>query len=772
MFLSYCQCHHLPNPKFQNTKPLRIAETRGVQSIRKASTRNIRSLPKLSRNNSWYASLLQHCSRERLLEGGLQLHADMIKSGFDSDTYLRSSLLGLYVRCESLDCVRTLFDTAGSLRTNLVSWNSIITMYFRLGLIEEALSAYLELRRSGFAPDQYTLSVLIGAVQERGDLRLGIQLHCVCVKFGYGEEEFVANSLIKMYAAFGRTDASSRVFEKIRGGSGSSVAWNSMIARHVEDERYEDGLKLYEKMMNVGSATTPLTLSSVLRACAAREQISEGKQVHSQVMVRGFVPNVILETALLEFYSRCGELDDARKVFERTEDKNVLTWNAMIRGYSQEGYIEEAFELFRAMRRGRMVSDKFTFPALLSGAATGEDCEFLQQFRSIHACIIKTGLESDRFVGASLVTMYSRNRRLEEARLAFDDTSSKDIGVWASMISACAKNKQGAQAIALFSEMLLLGVTPGPSVFPSLFAACGELSALEMGKQIHGYGSKNGLLSDSAAQNSLITMYSHCGLLVDARRIFSSVPDPNVVSFNSIISALAQHGHATEAYELSRGMELVGVRPDGVTLLNLLSAFNHAGLVEEGLESFSSMEETYRIEPTYQHYACIVDSLARAGEIDKAFGLIGAMPFEPDASLWRIVLGACAKHGNLETGKRIAEQLVELEPDEATNYVLIANVYARVGRCAEATKIRNVMAARGLQKEEGFSWIEIDRRIYKFGVEDRSHPRSEDIYVGLGELTTEMKAACYVPDVSFTLHDMEAGPAQGKPDKISDNSSA
>lgn len=699
------------------------------------------SSPKFTRNNSSYASLLQHCSRERLLEGGLQLHADMIKAGFDSDTYLQSSLLGLYVRCESLDCVRTLFDTAGSLRTNLISWNSIITMYFRLGLIKEALSVYLELRRSGFAPDQYTLSVLIGAVQEQGELCLGIQLHCVCIKFGYGEEEFVANSLIKMYAAFGRTGASSRVFEKIRG-SGSSVAWNSMIARHVENELYEDGLKLYNEMINVGSATTPLTLSSVLRACAAREQISEGKQVHSRVMVHGFVPNVILETVLLEFYSRCGELDDARKVFERMEDKNVLTWNSMIRGYSQEGYIEEAFELFRAKRRGGIASDKFTFPALLSGAATGEDCKFLQEFRSIHACIIKTGLESDKFVGASLVTMYSRNHCLEEARSAFDETSSKDIGVWASMISACAKNKQGAQAIDLFSEMLLLGITPSPSIFPSLFGACGELSALEMGKQIHGYVSKNGLrLLDSAAQNSLVTMYSNCGLLIDARRIFSSIPDPNVVSFNSMISALAQHGHAAEAYELSRTMELVGIRPDGVTLLNLLSAFNHAGLVEEGLESFSSMEETYRIEPTYQHYACVVDSLARAGEIDKAFGLIGAMPFEPDASLRRIVLGACAKHRNLETGKRIAEQLVELEPDEATNYVLIANVYARVGRCAEATKIRNVMVARGLQKEEGFSWIEIDRRIYKFGVEDRSHPRSEDIYVKLGELTTEMKAA-------------------------------
>nr|UPT48703.1 pentatricopeptide repeat protein AaPPR639 [Agave angustifolia] len=170
---------------------------------------------------------------------------------------------------------------------------------------------------------------------------------------------------------------------------------------------------------------------------------------------------------------------------------------------------------------------------------------------------------------------------------------------------------------------------------------------------------------------------------------------------------------------------------------------------------FQSMENTYGIKPRYQHYACFVDMLARAGEIEQATGFIDQMPFEPEPSLWRVVLGACGKHRNIGIGRQVAEQLIQLEPYEATNYVLIANVYARIGRWAEAERIRNLMEERGLKKEEGVSWIEVKRKIYKFGVEDKSHPQSEEIYEKLRELMKEITAAGYEPDVSFTVHDME-----------------
>lgn len=616
---------------------------------------------------------------------------------------------------------------------------------------------FLELQRSGLAPDHFTLSVLIGAAGDQHcELSLGTQFHAFSVKFGYEQEEFVANSLIHMYASSGRIKDSVRVFEGILD-SDNAVAWNSMIAQFTENELHSDGLKLYGDMQKVGVSPTPPTLSSVLKACSAVEAISEGKQVHAQSIVRGFLPNVILETVLVDFYSKCGELENGRVAFEQMENRNAFTWNCVIRGYSRSGCSGEALQLFRSMRREGIAPDKFTYTALLAGVATEEDYQRVprEEFRSIHACVIKEGLTTDIFIGTSLITMYSRNQSFDEASLAFEETSSEDNGVWSAMVSAAVNNKEGEEALKLFARMLQLGIKPNPSTFSCLFTAIADLSALEAGKQIHGNCLKDISFLDTAAKNSLINMYSNCGLLAETRRVFSSFSHPNVVSFNSMISALAQHGLPTEAVEVFENMEILGLRPDHVTLLNLLSAFNHAGAVHEGLELLKSMKKKWGIEPRYQHYACAVDMLARAGDIEQATGLINQMPFEPDTSLWRVVLGACGKHWNIRIAREVAERMIELEPYEATNYVLIANVYARLGRWTEAERIRNLMEERGVQKEEGVSWVEINRRIYKFGVNDNSHPRHEEIFDKLRELMKEISLVGYKPDVSFTVHDME-----------------
>ncbi|ONK75957.1 uncharacterized protein A4U43_C03F22340 [Asparagus officinalis] len=639
--------------------------------------------------------------------------------------------------------------------SNLIPWNSLITKHRRQGSIQAALLTFFELRKSGIPPDSFTLSVLISVVQELADISLGCQVHALSIKFGYWGEEFVANSLIQMYASFETIDNALRVFEGM-SDSASVVSWNSMIAEFVSSELFSGGLKLYGDMQRVGVEPTPTTLSSVLKSCANLKAVSEGKQVHAQVIVRGFVPNEILETVLVDFHCRCGEVENGRLVFNQMKNRNVFSWNSMIRGCSQIGYREEALMCFQAMRRGGITPDKFTYNAILAAAATEEDNHNLpREFRLIHASVIKAGLVMDRFIGTSLIAVYSRNHCLREAKLAFEDTNSTDMAVWSSMISATVKNREGQEAINLFVRMLGLRIEPNSYIFSSLFLACSDLSAIEVGKQIHGYSFKIINSLDSAAKNSLMTMYSNCGFLTEAMTMFDSISNPHLVSFNSMISVLAQHGLPNEASKAFKDMESFGLKPDDITLLNLLSAFNHAGLVSEGLELFASMEKMHGVKPKYQHYACIIDMLARAGEIDQAIGLINQMPFRPEPSLWRIVLGACGKHQNIGIGVQVAEKLIELEPHEATNYVLIANVYARLGRLAEAENIRHLMRDKGLKKEEGLSWIEIKRKMYKFRVEDKSHPQSKEIYDKLRDLMNKITSTGYEPDVSFTVHDIE-----------------
>lgn len=702
---------------------------------------------------SSYGALLRACSKERFLEGGLQVHGHMLKRGLESDRFLQSSLLSLYVKCESLDFARRVFDTS-KVRSNLICWNSMITTYHRIGLLEEALSTFLELQCYGIEPDAFTFSVVIRVAGEQREPSLGKQLHSLSIKSGYGEEEFVSNSLIQMYAACENLNDSARAFEAI-STTRSPVAWNSMIAQVVEQGIHGDGFNLYKEMLSTGIEPTPLTFSSLLKSCADIEASSMGKQLHGQLILSGFSSNVILETALVDLYAKCGELEYGRQVFERMRKRNVTSWNSMIRGYSQMGHREEAFKLFQMMRRQTTLPDKFTFPALLTGVEVGDYLP--EEFKAIHAYIFKVGLERDRFIGTSLIAVYSAKQKIEYARLVFDDMDSMDSGVWSSMISASVKSGRAEEALQLFIAMMHLDIETSQFIYSSLFLACGELSSLETGKQIHANCLKSSDSSDVATMNSLVNMYSSCGCIREAWKIFNSIVRPNVISFNSIISALAQHGSPKEATELFRQMKLVGQRPDEITLLNLLSAFNHAGLVHEGLEVFNSMEVNEGIKPRYQHYACMVDMLARAGDIEGAMRLIDNMPFAPNTCLWRIVLGACGKHRNIGIGKQVAELLLKSETYEATNYILVANVYARSGRWMEAERVRQLMEARGVEKEIAVSWIEINRRVHSFRVEDRSHPLSQEIYERLHKLIKEIKTAGYAPDISFALHDKNDG---------------
>ncbi|KAK8918871.1 Pentatricopeptide repeat-containing protein [Platanthera zijinensis] len=250
-------------------------------------------------------------------------------------------------------------------------------------------------------------------------------------------EEYVGNSLIQMYASFQNLADSCTVFRTIMALE-SPVSWNSLIHKLVENGYRDDAIKLYKQMQENRVPPTPRTLTSVLKACAGLQAISEGRQAHAQTISRGFLPNLILETSLVDFYSKNGEVESGRQMLERMEERNVCSWNSLIRGYSQLGQKEAALKLFQKMRLEGVDPDDFTFPPLLSG--TGDEDTLREEFRSLHAYIIKSGLQTDRFVATSLITMYSEMQHFENSRLASSDANSLDIGVWSSIISASTKN--------------------------------------------------------------------------------------------------------------------------------------------------------------------------------------------------------------------------------------------------------------------------------------------------------------------------------------------
>lgn len=676
-----------------------------------------------------------------LPEGALQFHAQMVKRGFDFTQSSGSHLLTLYTSCGSLDLACQIFDVS-SHRKSLVSWNQVICRCARSGLVSEALTFFSQMRDLGFSPDQFTFSAIFHAVDCHRELGLGQQLHSLSVKLGLGGEEFVSNSLIKMYASCGNLADSMRVFGQI-SDKNSAVAWNSMMARLLENGFHEDALELYRQMQRAGVKPTPPTFSSVLNALAGLEAAMEGAQVHAQMVIHGFSSNLILQTALLDLYTKCGNLESGKKVFRSMNSKNAVAWNTMIRAYSQMGLLEEALHLFSSMRKENLSPDEFTFPAVLLGAASSELAS--KELESLHAQIIKAGLEIDPFVAASLISMYSAFQKLEDARLAFHDAGWIDAGLCSSMISACMKNEGEDEVLGFFVKMLEMGIEPSNFIISSLFTACAHLSALVLGTQIHAYTVKRSYPLDVAAKNSLLTMYSCCGCIGEAVWIFDSIKAPSLISFNSMISAFAHHGRAAEGWRLFQRMQADGQIPDEATFLALLSAFNHAGWAREGLTLLNSMRGSHGLEPTYRHHACVIDMLARSGEIEEAMKRMKKIPMKPEPSLWRVVLGACSKHGRIEMGRAVAELLLEVEPDEASTYILLANTYSALGRREEAGGVWELMEERGIAKDDAASWIEVNGRTHVFRAGDRSHPHTVEIYRELNGLTREARLLGYEP---------------------------
>lgn len=270
--------------------------------------------------------------------------------------------------------------------------------------------------------------------------------------------------------------------------------------------------------------------------------------------------------------------------------------------------------------------------------------------------------------------------------------------------------------------------------YTSSISASANMASLKQGKQIHAKLFKTGYNLETEASNALISLYAKCGCIDDARREFSGTSGRNEVTWNAMITGYSQHGCGKEALEIFEDMKRVGVVPNGVTFVGVLSACSHVGLVEEGLSYFESMSKEHGLLPKPEHYVCVVDILGRAGFLSRVVKFIQEMPIEPDAMVWRTLLSACIVHKNKEIGEFAANNLLELEPEDSATYVLTSNMYAVNKNLTHRDEARKMMNERGVKKEPGLSWIEVKNSIHSFFAGDNLHPLADNIYEFLKDL--------------------------------------
>ncbi|EXB40433.1 hypothetical protein L484_013736 [Morus notabilis] len=535
----------------------------------------------------------------------------------------------------------------------------------------------------------------------------------------------------------------------------SSLSLNSSLASSLIEEFarccYQRELRAAMRAMDAiertGVRADSITYSELIKCCLARGAVEEGRIVHRHVFSNGYQPKTFLINVLINMYVKFGFLEEAQKLFDIMPERNVVSWTTIIAAYSNAKLNERALEFLVLMLRDGVMPNMFTYSSVLRA------CDGLWNLRQLHCSIFKAGLESDVFVRSALIDVYSKLGELRNALGVFNEMVTRDSVVWNSIIGGFAQNGDGYEALNLFKNMKRAAFHADQSTLTSILRACTGLALLELGRQVHVHVLK--FDQDLILNNALLDMYCKCGSFEDANIVFTKMVEKDVISWSTMIAGLAQNGFSQEALKLFENMKVSGSKPNNITILGVLFACSHAGLVEEGWHYFQSMKQLYGIVPEREHYGCIIDLLGRAGKLDEAVRLIHEMECEPDVITWRTLLGACRVHKNVDLAIYAAKQIQKLDPEDAGTYILLSNIYANSHRWDDVAEVRRSMRLRGVRKETGCSWIEVDMQIHAFVVGDNSHPQMEEINKHLSQLIQRLKEAGYVPDTNFVLQDLE-----------------
>ncbi|KAL4360240.1 hypothetical protein HN51_020634 [Arachis hypogaea] len=590
-------------------------------------------------DNYTHPILLRACaSRTSELEGR-QVHSHVLKMGFGSDLYVNNTLINLYAVCGNMESARKVFDESPVL--DKVSWNTILAGYVQLGDVEEAERVY------AMMPVRNTIA---------------------------------SNSMIVLFGKSGCVEKARQLFDEIE--EKDMISWTALVSCYEQNGIFEEALGLFVEMNANGVVVDEVAVISAVSACAHLMIDRTGKVIHGLATKVGIEGYVSLKNALINFYSSCGEILNARKVFDGGLLADQISWNSMISGYLRCGSVEDA-------------------------------------------------------------------------EMLFDSMPEKDVVSWSAMISGYAQHERFSEALALFQEMQVHGIRPDETVLVSVVSACTRLAALDLGKWIHAYISKNRLKVNFILGTTLIDMYMKCGCVENALEVFHGLEEKGVSTWNALILGLAMNGLVQKSLSMFEMMKKSGTCPNEITFVGVLGACRHMGLVAEGRRYFNSMIGEHKIEPNVKHYGCMVDLLGRSGLLKEAEEMIESMPMAPDVATWGALLGACRKHNNNEMGERVGRKLIQLQPDHDGFHVLLSNIYASKGNWGNVLEIRDIMAQHGVVKIPGCSMIEANGIVHEFFAGDKTHPKINDIEHMLDIVAAKLKIEGYTPSTNEVSLDID-----------------
>ncbi|KAI3875843.1 hypothetical protein MKX03_023766 [Papaver bracteatum] len=516
---------------------------------------------------------------------------------------------------------------------SLVSCNSKTTSYSKnKGLDFQLLFNGYELG------NPYFVNRVVSTCAKLGDLYLGKQVHSTIIKLGFNCNVFIGSALVDMYCKCGKIIDARQLFHEMP--EKNVVTWNSLFSGY------------FTKMRKAGFYPTPSTISTILGLCSQLELGELGVQIHGLGIKTGNCSNVVAGTTLIDiFLIKCLK-------------KNVITWSSMVSVYAQSHQPDEAIFIAKKMRSLGVKLNEVTYNSLLSSFSS---LKYLYSGKQVHGQVVREGLESNKYLVATLLTMYSECESSEDLYKMCPTISIDDQISWNSVIAGFSRLGNGNEVLDWFIRMRQACIHIDFFTFVNVLRATGILSALS--------------------------------------------EEPDVVSWNSLISGYSQNGYGEEAVELFEKMRGTGIKSNHTTFLSVLSACSHVGFLEKGVQYFDLMRRDDSIDhPSLEHYACMVDLFSRAGHLEEAESFINSMPIMPGPSVYKALLSACRFHGNVDIAIRSAKSLLELCPNDPATYVLLSSILAQGGHWVDAADVRSLMRERAVENNPGCSWIEVSKR--------------------------------------------------------------
>ncbi|KAK9995013.1 hypothetical protein SO802_024716 [Lithocarpus litseifolius] len=647
-------------------------------------------------------SVLKGCVMNGDLSRGIQVHGLIVKLGLCDNAFVGNGLIELYDEFDCFDESLNVFDAL--ICKDVAVINTMIKVYAKMGNVEEAFENFQLLVSDMRGPTRATFVNLLGGISGYGRLKEGLLVHGFIVKLGLEGQGLVENSLVGMYCSLRAMDEAFDLLLYL--GSENVMSWTTLISQFSIHGCFQEAMDVFQQLHHDEVvAIDEVMLVCILSASAASKCLCLGTQIHSIIVKTGISIHKAVVSALMDMYSNCFCLEDMHKVFQQVgRNSDLLIWTIVISGNVHNGLPMEALKYFCQMLNEGMRPDAVACVSVLTGCIGMQATEHGEM---VHAYVTKSGNGTKSSVQTTLISLYANCGCFSSAEKLIVRRVDYDVVSVTALMSGYAKFGYSIKALFWFRKLLREGISPNNFTLACALMVSSKSTSILTGRSLHNLIIKVGLEDENFVASSLIDMYSKCGAIEDAVHYFNRAQQKDIVVWNSLLAGHAHQGNSEEVLQAFNEMQNCGIKPDGITFLSILSGCSHGALTDQVMEYFCMMRDVYGISPMVEHYACVIDSLGRAGLFKKAVKFTEAMNFTPCMLMLRSLLSNCILHGCSQLGLAVVAKMIVLGGDEIATYALFSKLCAINERWGDSMKARELMNKKvGLSKKVGTSWIE------------------------------------------------------------------